>query len=124
MEEEVDEDTPEAQKLEISNFVARYLAAQNLSVLPQNILQRAVEDFVDKKDSGAINKFVRFLSRIVILKLIRSSRAVTRAIAHITKTVTQGDVEEEEEDGDGLVEERVSISFCVYSKFNSKLLSL
>jgi double-strand break repair protein MRE11 len=42
------------EKIKVETFVNQYLAAQNLLVLPQNGLQRAVEEFVDKDDTSAI----------------------------------------------------------------------
>jgi double-strand break repair protein MRE11 len=55
----VDEDASEdvrkrMEKIKVETFVNQYLEAQNLLVLPQNGLQRAVEEFVDKDDTTAI----------------------------------------------------------------------
>lgn len=43
------------EKLKVSTLVAEYLAAQNLSVLPEDAMQLAVEQFVDKQETTAIS---------------------------------------------------------------------
>jgi double-strand break repair protein MRE11 len=43
------------EKLKVSTLVAEYLAAQNLSVLPEDAMQIAVEQFVDKQETTAIS---------------------------------------------------------------------
>lgn len=47
------------EKLKVSTLVTKYLEAQNLGVLPEGAMQRAVEDFVDKGDKDAIPNLLK-----------------------------------------------------------------
>lgn len=47
------------EKLKVSTLVSKYLEAQNLGVLPEGAMQRAVEDFVDKGDKDAIPNLLK-----------------------------------------------------------------
>lgn len=44
------------EKLQVSVLVNQYLAAQNLAVLPQKALSRAVEKFVDQNNKTALTE--------------------------------------------------------------------
>ena len=47
-----------AEKVQVSTLVHKYLEAQNLGVLPERAMERAVEEFVDKGDKDALSKWV------------------------------------------------------------------
>jgi double-strand break repair protein MRE11 len=57
LDDESEEVRERIEKIKVETFINQYLEAQNLLVLPQNGLQRAVEDFVDKDDTTAIKTY-------------------------------------------------------------------
>ncbi|KAK4701630.1 double-strand break repair protein MRE11, partial [Phenoliferia sp. Uapishka_3] len=53
-------DLPEQlEKVQVSTLVHQYLEAQNLGVLPERAMERAVEDFVDKGDKDALANLLK-----------------------------------------------------------------
>lgn len=59
-EEDVDaRDQPEkAEKIQVSHLVKQYLEAQNLGVLPEKAMGRAVEEYVEKGNKSALSECV------------------------------------------------------------------
>lgn len=59
-EEELDlADLPDQMaKVKVSTLVHDYLKAQNLGVLPERAMERAVEEYVEKGDKDALSKSV------------------------------------------------------------------
>lgn len=53
---ERDPNRPTSEKIEISQFVSSFLQAQNLGILSEKKMQRAVDEFVEKKDPKAMAK--------------------------------------------------------------------
>lgn len=49
-------DRAQAEKVQIADLVHKYLAAQELGVLPERFVQHAVEDFVEKNDKDALKE--------------------------------------------------------------------
>ncbi|SCV70228.1 BQ2448_1622 [Microbotryum intermedium] len=57
--EESDDIGAKLEKLKVSSLVTQYLSAQNLGVLSEVVVQRAIEEYVDKGDRDAISDMLK-----------------------------------------------------------------
>lgn len=53
-----DDDAARQEKVKIGDLVHKYLEAQALGMLPEQFMQHAVENFVEKGDKGSITTMV------------------------------------------------------------------
>ncbi|SGY15283.1 BQ5605_C013g07313 [Microbotryum silenes-dioicae] len=70
--EESEDIGSQMEKLKVSSLVTQYLSAQNLGVLSEEFMQRAIEEYVDKGDRDAIADMLK--------------KSVKDAVANISKT--------------------------------------
>ncbi|KAG0151051.1 hypothetical protein CROQUDRAFT_598967 [Cronartium quercuum f. sp. fusiforme G11] len=89
-------DTPAREHIQVSTFVQQYLEAQNLGVLAENGMQKAVSTFVEKDDKDAIKVFY--------------NKALKAAQSHVeeeSSQVTDGNDKRRQRDPDSEDEELV-----------------
>lgn len=77
----VDELTEKTEKVQVSTLVHQYLEAQNLGVLPERAMERAVEEFVEKGDKDALAKCV-----LLIVSRGQQSELMTLGCAACSRT--------------------------------------
>lgn len=83
----------QAEKVQIADLVHKYLSAQKLGVLPEWLVQHAVEDFVEKNDKDALKEQVMgsrgktSLSARNTADFVRARRMLKKSLKHGRKDI-------------------------------------